>query len=123
MSHVLHPIYQENGGVIYNRERLPLPPREGLTTIKLNEYKDVPEEPVFDPKVHLDLQMPEYVRVLETFEKSNTFPKINKTGGSDFAYSSPFQVMIFNDVLKNEHPTRIFLNVNFRRLQKVNLFQ
>lgn len=93
MSHVLHPIYQENAGVIYNRERLPLPPREGLTTIKLNEYKDVPEEPVFDPKVHLDLQMPEYVRVLETFEKSNTFPKINKTGGSDFAYSSPFQVL------------------------------
>eukprot|EP00095_Tigriopus_kingsejongensis_P003427 maker-scaffold110_size354795-snap-gene-0.15 protein:Tk03427 transcript:maker-scaffold110_size354795-snap-gene-0.15-mRNA-1 annotation:"hypothetical protein" len=92
MSHIQHPIYQENMGLVHHRKLLSLPPQEGLS-VRINEYLDVPEEPIFDPKAHLDLQSPKYVRLLKTFEKTQKFPKANADGGSDFAYSAPFQVL------------------------------
>ena len=56
-------------------------------------------EPVFDPKKHLNLHMPEYVRLLSTFEKAKFTPDITSSewkqkgeNGTDFAYTSPFSV-------------------------------
>ena len=50
------------------------------------------DEPRFDPKVHLDLQHPEYIRLLTDFEKTKKYPVVTDHNGSQFAYSAPFQV-------------------------------
>ena len=84
------PIYTENSGSVYHTSTLPLPPAEGLPH-KVNTYEDV-DEPRFDPKVHLDLKKPSYIRLLTDFEKTTKMPKVTGSQGSPFAYSSPFQV-------------------------------
>ena len=58
------------------------------------------QEPTFDPKVRLNLRMPEYVRLLSTFEKAPYTPDIADSmnrgeQGTDFAYTSPFSVSCF----------------------------
>ena len=58
---------------------------------KVNTYENV-DEPRFDPKVHLDLQHPEYIRLLTDFEKAKKYPVVTDHNGSTFAYSAPFQV-------------------------------
>ena len=59
----------------------------------IRHYDDVPEEPRFDPSVHLDLQMPRFIRLLPCFDKSFKLPEAAKDGdGSPLAWSSPFQV-------------------------------
>ena len=51
------------------------------------------DEPIFNPEIHLQLEMPEEVRVLPDFMKMNTMPVIDsEQKGSRFAYSAPFQV-------------------------------
>ena len=49
------------------------------------------DEPRFDPRLHLDLQHPEYIRLLTDFEKTKKYPKVTDHNGSTFAYSAPFQ--------------------------------
>ena len=49
------------------------------------------DEPRFDPRLHLDLQHPEYIRLLTDFEKTKKYPKVTDHNGSPFAYSAPFQ--------------------------------
>jgi hypothetical protein len=91
VSHYDHSLYAQNSGNVCNQIPLPLPNAKGLS-IKLNTYDDV-EEPRFDPKVHLDLKHPEYIRLLPDFKKT-TFPcpRVTDHKGSQFAYSTPFQV-------------------------------
>ena len=62
---------------------------------QVNTYDDV-DEPRFDPKVHLDLQHPEYIRLLADFERTKKYPVVTDHNGSPFAYSAPFQVQIIN---------------------------
>ena len=74
---------------------MPLPPFDGLP-FKINEYHDV-DEPVFDPDIHLDLEMPEYVRIFPDFQAVAKTPKFTfDTVGSRFGYSAPFQVNTCN---------------------------
>jgi hypothetical protein len=90
-SHNRHDLYTNNVGVSAPTLPLPLPPTKGLP-FKINTYKDV-DEPVFDPDVHLNLEMPKYVRVLPDFEPMDKTPCFaNDQNGSRFAYSAPFQV-------------------------------
>lgn len=84
------PIYRQNCGRVFNMPILPLPPKEGLPH-EVNTYEDV-DEPRFDPKIHLNLQKPNYIRLLTDFEKTTEMPKVTGSEGSPFAYSSPFQV-------------------------------
>lgn len=70
---------------------LPLPPQSKLP-FKINTYDDV-DEPRFDAKLHLNLELPDYVRVFPDFAAmKRTPPFINDINGSKFAYSAPFQV-------------------------------
>ena len=86
------PIYRENVGRVFNRPQLPLPPREDLP-VAIRTYEEAPEEPVFDPKIHLNLERPSYARLFPDFKKSDDFGSIRKDGkGSNLAYTPPFSV-------------------------------
>ena len=91
-SHHRHDIYQKNIGIVENMEILPLPPIEDLP-FQLNTYEDV-EEPKFDPKVHLNLEMPEYIKCFPDFKSTTQTPHFDSLdNGSRFAYSAAFQVI------------------------------
>ena len=93
MSHVNHCIYAINNGSTYLQDPIPLPPKSDDLHIKINGYEDV-VEPKFDPEIHLDLHKPKFVRLFPDFRKSSETPKVNGKEGSNFAYSSPFQVCL-----------------------------
>ena len=93
-SHHKHDIYAKNIGTIENMEVLPLPPKEGLP-FDVNTYDDV-DEPLFDPKLHLDLGMPDYIKCFPDFKPMKTTPQFDpEDNGSRFAYSAPFQVLFW----------------------------
>ena len=77
--------------LISRRDLISIANHNSLNPSKVNTYEDV-EEPQFDPKVHLDLHHPEYIRLLTNFEKTKKYPVVNDHNGSPFAYSAPFQV-------------------------------
>jgi len=56
-DHYEHPLYAVNSGSFHHMGTLPLPPKDGMP-VAVNQYDDVPEEPKFDPKIHLDLHKP-----------------------------------------------------------------
>lgn len=91
VPHHRHELYTKNLGACSLTDPIPLPPQTKLP-FKLNTYDDV-DEPRFDPKVHLKLDMPEYVRCFPDFvSMKKTPPFIGDINGSKFAYSAPFQV-------------------------------
>ncbi len=89
--HELLPFHRHNRDSFFRMGTLMLPPSEGLP-VKINTYEDVPEEPKFDPKLHLDLQRPRFIRVFPDFERRENLPDEFEGKGSPFAYSAPFQV-------------------------------
>ncbi len=91
VSHHEFPIHKLNSGYYEHMGVLPLPPADGLS-IKINTYDDVPEEPRFDPAVHLSLKRPSFVRLFPDFDRAVRTPRVNSYKGSQFAWSSPFQV-------------------------------
>ena len=84
--------------VSQNRQRagsmppLPLPPAKDMPH-RINPYEDVPDEPRFDPDVHLDLKAPAYVRTLGDYEAKERMSEQEAKEGK-FAYSSSFQVSL-----------------------------
>ncbi len=92
--HHEHELYTANTGSFAAMPPLPLPPVDGMT-VKVNTYEDVPEEPRFDPAIHLDLQRPEWVRLLgENFKKTTDLPQFCPEKGSTLAYTAPFKVVL-----------------------------
>ncbi len=91
MSHHEHPLYVLNSGKECRQEPIPLPPTKGGFPFKINTYDDV-DEPIFNPKIHLQLEEPAYVRTLDDFKKVASCPKVTDNKGSNFAYSSSFRV-------------------------------
>ena len=89
-NHREFPLSEVNSGSFFHQGILPLPPTDGLS-VKINGYDDV-QEPKFDPKVHLDLKKPKFIRVFPEFEKTDRSPRVVDSSGSLFGYSSPFQV-------------------------------
>ena len=89
-NHREFPLSEVNSGSFFHQGILPLPPTDGLS-VKINGYDDV-QEPKFDPKVHLDLKKPKFIRVFPGFEKTDRSPRVVDSSGSLFGYSSPFQV-------------------------------
>ena len=109
-SHHEHSIYRLNSAFESLQDPLPLPPKEGLSTIKLNTYEDV-DEPKFDPKIHLNLQKPKFVRLMPDYEKRFDFPIKGEKheNGSAFAWSSPFQVILHFLSTKHMQPAKVYL--------------
>ena len=84
-------MYTKNLGLVGLAPELPLPPSNGLP-FKINNYQDV-DEPRFDPEIHLNLEMPEFVRIFPNFDSVDRTPPFTlDQNGSKFAYSAPFQV-------------------------------
>jgi len=91
VAHHRHELYSKNLGVSAISPPLPLPPQAKLP-FKINNYEDV-DEPRFDPNIHLNLQMPDFVKVFPDFTNMKKTPCFkNDSNGSRFAYSAPFQV-------------------------------
>lgn len=94
------PLYSLNREENVSYAPLPLPPPKGMTVPVHGDVeirKGFIREPKFDPKIHLDLEMPNFVRLLSTFEKAKFTPdkatrKITQNG-TDFAYTSPFSLL------------------------------
>jgi hypothetical protein len=60
--------------------------------VRINTYEDV-DEPRWDPEIHLNLQMLEFVKVFPDFTNMKKTPAFkNDSNGSRFAYSAPFQI-------------------------------
>jgi len=112
----MHPYYKINRSENVSYAPLPLPPHRGMS-VPVHDDQDIRkgyiQEPTFDPKVHLNLRMPEYVRLLSTFEKAPYTPDIADSmnrgeQGTDFAYTSPFSLLseegvkAINDIIKRE---------------------
>lgn len=98
-----HSLYKLNRNQNVNYAPLPLPPAEGMPVPIYGDQeikRGLVSEPQFDPKKHLNLEMPEYVRLLSTFEKAKYTPDITSSewrkkgeNGTDFAYTSPFSLL------------------------------
>ena len=94
--HHEHELYTTNTGSFAAMPPLPLPPSEGMT-VKINSYEDVPEEPRFDPAIHLDLDRPDWVRLLgDDFKKTTDLPQFCPAKGSPLAYTAPFKVFLID---------------------------
>jgi len=91
VPHHRHDIYAKNLGAKSLMDPLPLPPQAKLP-FRINTYDDV-DEPIFDASIHLNLELPDYVKVFPDFkEMKKTPPFVGDVNGSRLAYSSPFQV-------------------------------
>ncbi len=94
------PLHKLNSGSFHHQGVLPLPPADGLT-VRINNYDDEGvSEPRFDPKIHLDLRRPKYVRLFPDFDKADRALKVDSNAGSRFGFSSPFQVSFLVTVFK-----------------------
>ena len=69
---------------------LPLPPESGFPH---PVHHHLEEEPLFDPRVHLDLSRPDYVVTFPHMEKVERAPCVSSNKGSLFAWSGPFQLL------------------------------
>jgi len=61
----------------------------------VRHHGDIPE-PKFDPRIHLNLSKPDYIKVFPDLKKKLTSckgPKVKDTSGSRFGYSAPFQLL------------------------------
>ena len=82
--------------VAQNRDRhgpmppLPLPPAKGMPH-EVNTYEDVPDEPRFDPSVHLALEDPEYIVTLGDYKAKKAMSE-QEAKEDKFAWSSSFRV-------------------------------
>jgi len=80
------PMYKLNADLSYNHPTIPLPDsKEGLP-YPYRTYDDV-DEPVFDPTIHLNLEIPHFVKTLPEYKKES------KAENGNLAYSKPFQVL------------------------------
>jgi hypothetical protein len=75
-----------------NEDALPMPPV--LVHPKFEMYSD---EPVYDPDIHLQLTEPDFVVLLDGFQRVPKAPRLDRptapNGDSQLAYTGPFQVL------------------------------
>ena len=89
-----YPLYKVNNGSVANMDMLPDPPIDMAIELKHIRY-DSSKEPKFDPKVHLELEVPNEVSHFDgdEFVTENQLYKATPcSNGSQYAYSSPFKV-------------------------------
>jgi len=90
MSHRNHSLYVENEGCFKQQTVLPLPSAEGFPhPVRVAD----PEEPKFDPNIHLNLSSPDYVVTFPSMLKVRRAPAVTDRQGSTFAFSGPFQIL------------------------------
>jgi len=85
-NHNTLPMYKVNSDLYYEQPNLCVPDNTKGFPYKFNTYQDV-DEPVFDPEVHLDLEMPDFVKVFPNYSTAKTAP------AGKLAYSKPFNLL------------------------------
>ena len=89
-----YPLYKVNNGSVANMDMLPDPPIDMKRELKHIGY-DSSKEQKFDPKVHLELEVPNEVSHFDgdEFVTENQLYKATPcSSGSQYAYSSPFRI-------------------------------
>ncbi len=65
--------------------------------LRYPEFVIEPNEPVYDPDIHLSLTEPDFVVLLDKFERVPKAPKLDRplasNGDGQLAYTSPFRVL------------------------------
>lgn len=84
-------MFVTNSDLVYHQPNLCVPDCKKGLPYPYRTYEDV-EEPVFDPSIHLDMELPEHVTLLPGFTRRPMAGAGERTPGS-LAYSSPFQVL------------------------------
>ena len=80
------PLYSTNTDLTYLQDNIPLPDSKENLPYAYKTYEDV-DEPIFDPSIHLDLQMPDSVKTLPHYQQAG------KGTDGNLAYSKPFQFL------------------------------
>ena len=80
------PLYSTNTDLTYLQDNIPLPDNKENLPYAYKTYEDV-DEPIFDPSIHLDLQMPDSVKTLPHYQQAG------KGTDGNLAYSKPFQFL------------------------------
>ena len=90
------PLYSTNTDLTYLQDNIPLPDSKENLPYAYKTYEDV-DEPIFDPSIHLDLQMPDQVKTLPDYKQAA------KGKDGNLAYSKPFQFLSANglSVIRN----------------------
>lgn len=118
-NHSKLPFVEHFDGWVSNNDILPLPPSFFFDIIKEN-----PEEPIFDPNIHLDLEMPKKVALTDTFElqtlNESGVPRVNgEATGSQLAYTDVFKflsnegIRVLKDIVERDTD---FIRKNHRNL-------
>lgn len=93
VPHAEQPFYTENGHLPGRMPMLPMPVDDaGLFDIRSSDGPGIPE---FDPRVHLDLSVPEYSERLGDFDRIRPFDvsPVNTNRGSELAFTAPFRLL------------------------------
>ena len=80
------PMYQVNADLRHEQGNMPVPECKKGLPYKFNTYDDV-DEPVFNPAIHLSLEMPTFVKTLPNYEKA-----VSAVNGN-LAYCRPCQIL------------------------------
>lgn len=123
-------IYQENEFSESLSSMIPMPTAQSPHSfpVDIKFYEDVPDEPRFNPSIHLDLGLPESIYTLPQFERidpdKEEMPKVNGSGTSKLAFSTSFKVLsaagtvAVRDIIRRERQNahRNHRNVELRGL-------
>jgi len=82
------PIHKHNEDLSFLAPVMPVPDCKKGLPYKFNTYDEVPDEPVFDPLVHLALEKPAHVTLLPEYKEVDGSPPAGQ-----LAYTQPFQVL------------------------------
>jgi hypothetical protein len=78
--------YRTNADLCYMQDNIPVPDSKENLPYAYKTYEDV-DEPIFDPSIHLDLDMPDHVKTLPRYTQA----AMGKDG--NLAYSKPFRFL------------------------------
>jgi len=104
------PFHSVNSDLEYFTPVMPLPMYRENLPYRFNEYSDVPDEPKFDPDIHLALDEPSEVTRLPDFQRVKTME--GETPGS-LAYSQPVKLLsdegvrVMRQILEREKPKKM----------------
>jgi len=100
-EHSRLPIFTVNSDLGYDQPNMCMPDFKKGLPYAYKTYQDV-DEPIFDPSIHLELEVPEYVSLFPDFSLGK------KAEEGKFAYSKPFQLLseeglrVIKDIVRRE---------------------
>jgi len=98
------PLYKTNVDLSFNQDNIPLPDsKQGLPYV-YKTYEDV-DEPIFDPSIHLDLKMPDFVKTLPDYKKTDKGTDGNLAYSKPFGFLSKEGLKVIRKIVERETPS------------------